>query len=99
MFTKTEYVIYLYGTNAARLAESFTNGSCYRQIIDHGKRLAQVEPTMDNLVDVTLYDLKYFDKVLKQLARLGFKGCKACICESVVMGCIANGKFIVGFEI
>ena len=75
------------GKTNIKLAKKFQNGFCYRGIYDHGKRIAQLEVVIDygeqgytiindktGLITVIGIELKDFDKVLKQLRRLGFSG-------------------------
>ena len=82
---KHEYVLSIQGQRAVDAGYKFQQNYCYRGIYDHGERIAQLEVVLDSdliyngleskWVDVTLYDWKYADRVLKQLERLGFKGC------------------------
>ena len=87
--TDHEWVISIQGQRAVDAGYKFQQNYCYRGIYDHGKRIAQLEVVLDSdivkyglvqkWVDVTLYDWRYADRVLKQLKRLGFKGC-LCMC-------------------
>ena len=80
-----EYILSLQGQRAVDAGYKFQRGYCYRGIYDHGERIAQLEVVLDSdivhcglvqkWVDVTLYDWRYADRVLKQLERIGFKGC------------------------
>ena len=82
---KHEYVISMQGQRAVDAGYKFQQNYCYRGIYDHGERIAQLEVVLDSelvyngliskWVDVTLYDWRYADRVLKQLKRLGFEGC------------------------
>ena len=81
-------VISIYGQHAVDIAYNFQGGYCYRGIYDHGKRIAQLEVVIDKpgkcngfdqkWVDVTL-DPWNFEKVIKQLKRLGFSECFALV--------------------
>lgn len=75
------------GKTNIELAKKFQNGFCYRGIYDHGKRIAQLEVVIDygeqgytiindktGLITIIGIELKDFDKVIKQLRRLGFSG-------------------------
>lgn len=80
-----EYILSLQGQRAVDAGYKFQRGYCYRGIYDHGERIAQLEVVLDSdkvckglvskWVDVILYKWEYADRVLKQLERLGFKGC------------------------
>ena len=82
---KREYVLSIQGQRAVDAGYKFQRGYCFRGIYDHGERIAQLEVVLDSdevygglilkLVDVTLYKWEYADRVIKQLERLGFKGC------------------------
>lgn len=84
-----ELVISIQGQRAVDAGYKFQKDYCYRGIYEHGERIAQLEVVLDSdivhnglvqkWVDVTLYDWRYSDRVLKQLERLGFKGC-LCMC-------------------
>lgn len=84
-----EWVISIQGQRAVDAGYKFQKNYCYRGIYDHGERIAQLEVVLDSdmiynglvqkWVDVTLYKWEYADRVLKQLERLGFKGC-LCMC-------------------
>ena len=87
--TEHEWVISIQGQRAVDAGYKFQQNYCYRGIYDHGERIAQLEVVLDSdivynglvqkWVDVTLYDWRYADRVLKQLGRRGFKGC-SCMC-------------------
>ena len=87
--TDHEWIISIQGQRAVDAGYKFQKNYCYRGIYDHGERIAQLEVVLDSYivkcglvqkwVDVILYDCKYADRVLKQLERLGFKGC-LCMC-------------------
>ena len=86
------YCISINGQRAVDLGYKFQNGSCYRGIYNHGKRLGQLEVVIDEpgeyngysekWVDVSYIEHKNIDAVLKQLKRLGFSGCFAVLSES-----------------
>ena len=83
--TENEWIISIQGQRAVDAGYKFQQNYCYRGIYDHGERIAQLEVVLDSdlvyngleskLVDVILYKWEYADRVLKQLERLGFKGC------------------------
>ena len=87
--TDHEWIISIQGQRAVDAGNKFVGGYCYRGIYDHGERIAQLEVVLDSdivynglvqkWIDVTLYKWEYADRVLKQLERLGFKGC-LCMC-------------------
>ena len=87
--TTHEWIISIQGQRAVDAGYRFQTNYCYRGIYDHGERIAQLEVVLDSdmahnglvqkWVDVTLYDWRYADRVLKQLKRLGFEGC-LCMC-------------------
>ena len=87
--TEHEWVISIQGQRAVDAGYEFQKNYCYRGIYDHGERIAKLEVVLDSdmvhnglvqkWVDVTLYDWRYADRVLKQLEKLGFKGC-LCMC-------------------
>ena len=80
-----EWVISIQGQQAVDAGYKFQKNYCYRGIYDRGERIAQLEVVLDSdivhcglvqkWVDITLYDWRYADRVLKQLERLGFQGC------------------------
>lgn len=82
---KHEYILSLQGQRAVDAGYKFQRNYCYRGIYDHGERIAQLEVVLDSdevheglvqkWVDVTLYKWEYAGRVLKQLEKLGFKGC------------------------
>ena len=82
---KHEYILSIQGQRAVDAGYKFQRGYCFRGIYDHGERIAQLEVVLDSdkvhggliqkWVDVTLYKWEYADRVIKQLERLGFKGC------------------------
>ena len=86
---KHEYVFSLHGQRAVDAGYKFQRGYCFRGIYDHGVRIAQLEVVLDSdevhnglvqkWADVILYKCEYADRVIKQLERLGFKGC-LCMC-------------------
>ena len=86
---KHEYILSLQGQRDVCAGYKFQRRYCYRGIYDHGERIAQLEVVLDSdivkyglvqkWVDVTLYKWEYADRVIKQLERLGFKGC-LCMC-------------------
>ena len=83
--TEHEWVISIQGQRAVDAGYKFQKNYCYRGIYDHGERIAQLEVVLDSdlvyngltskWVDVTLYKWEYADRVIKQLERIGFKGC------------------------
>ena len=83
--TEHEWIISIQGQRAVDAGYKFQQNYCYRGIYDHGERIAQLEVVLDSdlvynglvskWVDVILYKWEYADRVLKQLERLGFKGC------------------------
>lgn len=83
------WVVSIQGQRAVDAGYKFQKNYCYRGIYDHGERIAQLEVVLDSelvheglvqkWVDVRLYDCRYCDRVLRQLERLGFKGC-LCMC-------------------
>ena len=87
--TEHEWIISIQGQRAVDARYKFQQNYCYRGIYDHGERIAQLEVVLDSdlvynglvskWVDVILYKWEYADRVLKQLERLGFKGC-LCMC-------------------
>ena len=82
---KHEYVLSLQGQRAVDAGYKFQQNYCYRGIYDHVERIAQLEVVLDSdivhcglvqkWVDVILYKWGYAERVIKQLERLGFKGC------------------------
>ena len=78
-------ILSIQGQKAVDAGYKFQNGSCYRVIQKHGKRMGQIEVVLDSdeysngikqkWAEVTIYDLKYFEDVVKQLKRLGFDKC------------------------
>lgn len=83
------YAILINGQKAVDAGRAFCGHSCYRGIYNHGKRLAQLEVTVDDSgeyngrpnkwVDVTIADRRNVETVINQLARLGFSGCPCII--------------------
>ena len=96
---KHEYVFSLQGQRAVDAGYKFQRGYCFRGIYDHGERMAQLEVVLDSdevhngliqkWVDVTLYKWEYADRVIKQLERLGFKGC-LCMCYDELSDAVQN---------
>ena len=83
--TGHEWIIFIKGHHAVDAGYKFQQNYCYRGIYDHGERIAQLEVVLDSdmvhnglvqkWVDVILYKWEYAERVIKQLERLGFKGC------------------------
>lgn len=91
--TGHEWIISIQGQRAVDAGYKFQQNYCYRGIYDHGKRIAQLEVVLDSdivckgltskWVDVILYKWEYADRVLKQLERLGFKGCLCMVYDEL----------------
>ena len=75
-----EYNIIMDSKKALEKSMEFLSGYVCKGIFEHGKRLAQLEicdcGNGDFLVDISVNSGDYIPKVLKQLERLGFSGCK-----------------------
>ena len=83
-----QYSISLYGQVAALIGQVLEAGSCYGSIFSHGKRVAQLEVVMDDLVDVTLFPAVQVAGVVHQLDCMGFGGCWASVQVEDVQGCM-----------
>ena len=91
------YAILINGQNAVDAGRAFCGSYCCRGIYNHGKRLAQLEVTVDDAgeyngspnkwVDVTITDRRNVEHVINQLARLGFSGCPCIIAVEEENGC------------
>lgn len=94
---KIEYTISVNGEKAVNVAMAFQRGACYRGVYDHGKRIAQLEMVINDdeyyngiikkWVDVSYIKYEDIPKVIKQLEKLGFKGCPALVIEEIENGC------------
>ena len=104
-----QFNIAINGQKAVDAARSFIGNACCKGIYNHGKRIAQVEVVIDddgsyngNLnkwVDVTVFEQKNIETVVKQLARIGFKNCPCIIQVENVTGCYAVAKDLCCFII
>ena len=75
---KSYYNLYLFGIENAKKARSFIGNSCVRGIYDHGKRIAQIEDVLEDLIFVGyIENSANVEKVIENLFRLGFTG----LCE------------------
>lgn len=101
--TEHEWVISIQGQRAVDAGYKFQGESCYRGIYDHGERIAQLEVVLDSeevykglqskWVDVILYKWEYADIVIKQLERLGFKGCLCMFYDEASFAGSSNAIF------
>lgn len=74
----SHFNLFLFGKENAKKARDFIGGGCVRGIYDHGKRLAQIEDVLEDLVFVGYIESSAnVEKVIKQLSRIGFTG----LCE------------------
>ena len=104
-----QFNIAINGQKAVNVARSFIGDSCYKGIYNHGKRIAQVEVVIDDdgtyngnpnkWVDVTVFEQKQIETVVKQLVRLGFNNCPCIIQVENVTGCYAAAKDLCCFII
>lgn len=99
MESKKYFVLSICGEKAVEIAEKFQNGYCYRGIYNHGKKIAQCEAVLHDLVDVTVFYKKDIETVLNQLVKIGFSGCPCWICEAIETGCYCSEKEICGLYI
>lgn len=91
------YTIHIFGADAVAIAERFCRGYCYRGIYDHGNYMAQLEPVLDDLVSVAFIKSGAdINRVLHQLARLGFSGCECSIEDCTEVGCFCECRTICG---
>jgi hypothetical protein len=88
------FVISVNGQKAVDAGYKFQKGACYRQIINHGKALAQLEVVVDDegmyngnpnkWVDVAYIKTgKDVETVLNILSKIGFKNCPCFISEVI----------------
>ena len=102
-----QFNIAINGQKAVDAARSFIGNACCKGIYNHGKRIAQVEVVLDDdgsyngspnkWVDVTVFEQKQIETVVKQLARLGFNDCPCIIQIENVTGCYAVAKGLCCF--
>ena len=95
-----QFNIAINGQAAVDAAYAFIGNGCYRGIYNHGKRIGQIEVTIDDdgyyngnpnkWVDVTVLQQNQIETVLKQLSRIGFSGCPCIIQDETLDGCIAT---------
>lgn len=95
-----QFNIAINGQRAVDAAYAFVGSGCYRGIYNHGKRIAQMEVVIDEpgtyrgnsnkWVDVTIFEQKQIETVVKQLGRLGFNGCPCLVQLETVTGCMIN---------
>lgn len=76
------YVIYLNGTEAARIGEIYQDGFCYRRMYDSdGNFLATLEVVLEDLVAVSFIESEEnVQKVLRNLGQVGFAGTSYDVC-------------------
>lgn len=95
------YTISVNGQKAVDAGREFCKGSCYRQIITHGKALAQLEVVVDDSGEYNGNPNKWVDvsyiktgadveQVLTALAKIGFSGCPCIVTEDTETGCYAR---------
>ena len=104
-----QFNIAINGQKAVDAASAFIKNACYRGIYNHGEKIAQVEIVIDEpgtyngnpnkWVDVTILKQKHIESVIKQLSRLGFKGCPCMMQAETVTGCLANNTNLCCFII
>lgn len=104
-----QFNIAINGQKAVEAARAFIGTDCYRGIYNHGKRIAQLEIVIDEpgtykgntnkWVDVTILKQKHIESVIKQLSRLGFKGCPCVMQAEIVTGCLINSTDLCCFII
>ena len=71
----SHYNLFLFGIENAKKARSFIGNSCVRGIYDHGKRIAQIEDVLEDLVFVGYIETSAnVEKVIKNRSRIGFTG-------------------------
>lgn len=95
-----QFNIAINGQKAVDAAYAFVGNACYRGIYNHGKRIGQVEVTIDDAgcyngnpnkwVDVTVLQQNQIETMLKQLSRIGFAGCPCIIQQEDLTGCMAT---------
>lgn len=104
-----QFNIAINGQTAVDAARAFIKSNCYRGIYNHGKKIAQVEVVIDTpgtyngnpnkWVDVTILTQKDIESVIKQLSRIGFKGCPCMVQVETVTGCLVNSVDLCCFII
>ena len=104
-----QFNIAINGQKAVAAARSFIGDSCCKGIYNHGKRIGQVEVVIDDdgsyngnpnkWVDVTVFEQKQIETVVKQLSRLGFNNCPCIIQIENITGCHAVAKDLCCFII
>lgn len=104
-----QFNIAINGQKAVDAAHAFVKNACYRGIYDHGEKIAQVEIVIDEpgtyngnsnkWVDVTILKQKHIESVIKQLSRIGFKGCPCVMQAVIVTGCLSNSTDLCCFRI
>ena len=88
---KKWYVIYLHGEEAAKIGHCVQDGFCYHRLWKDGKFLAQLEVTLEDLVDVSFIDSEEnVQETLRQLGKLGFAGIEYCVCSYTDEECTKN---------
>lgn len=93
--TQNEMFFAINGEKAVEIAYKFQGNACYRGIYNHGKRLAQLEVTVDEPGEYNGYPLKWVDvmttsenanETLRQLAKIGFTGYALVSYETEING-------------
>lgn len=97
------FVVSVNGQKAVDAGYAFQRGACYRGIMNHGKKIAQLEVVVDEpgeyngnpnkWVDVSYIKTgKNVETVLNILSKIGFKGCKCIISKEKQDDCIVEAK-------
>lgn len=104
-----QFNIAINGQKAVDAARAFIGPACYRGIYNHGEKIAQIEVVVDEpgtykgntnkWVDVTIPKQRHVENVVKQLFRLGFKGCPCMVQVETVTGCYINSTDLCCFVI
>lgn len=90
-----EYTIYIHGVKAVKIADAIIGSECFTHIMSEGNSIAQMEITMNDLVDVAYVDGEdNVRKVIALLSDMGFGGCEYTLCETIEEGCIARDTVI-----
>ena len=94
-----KYTICIPGEQATNIANIICKGKCYKKILNHGKVIAQLEPVLYDLVDVSYVDQKNINTVLKILRKIGFDNMMCELYFDHTHGCISELEFICAIKL
>lgn len=95
------FTIAINGQSAVDAGYKFQGRNCYRDIITHGAKIAQLEVVIDDDGDYNGIPQKWVDvswiktgadvqRALRALAKIGFAGCPCVVSACELTGCIED---------